>query len=95
MSKIYVGQYPLLINLSVSVGTAGGAFQIRAARPDGTVVTWPATITSANQISYTTQSGDLNIPGVWALQAIQVDANGVAVNEPGDSASLVVTPLGQ
>lgn len=38
-------------------------------KPDGTTGSWDATIHNSNYLKYTTQTGDIDTPGVWFFHA--------------------------
>lgn len=69
MSKVYVGDTGTLIELDTGVSLTGATMlEIHALKPDGTLVTWPATA-ALNKLQYTTQSGTFDQAGVWSMQA--------------------------
>ena len=70
-SKIYVGDVgtKIILNCDTDVSTAT-ILTIEVLKPDGTEISWTATKESGNtSISYTTEANDLDIPGVWRMQA--------------------------
>ena len=43
-------------------------------KPSGATGFWGATIVANHEITYTTTTGDIDIPGVWVLQGFVVKA---------------------
>lgn len=78
MSTIYTGQ-DLRIRVTITGEDITGAAsaEILFAKPDGTNGTWTATVEDAANgiIYYDATPADLDVAGIWALQARVVDAN--------------------
>jgi hypothetical protein len=73
MNKIYVGDLNTEIQVDcVSDISQATAYAISVVKPDGTKVDWPAELieNSVSIISYSTVLGDLNVAGVYRLQAV-------------------------
>lgn len=70
MGKVYVGDVGTEIRLycMTDLATAVNPL-ILVKKPDGTETTWAATATADDALSYTTQAGDLALPGEYKLQA--------------------------
>ena len=70
MSQVFVGDIGTEIVLDCgAVVSSATARKIYALKPNGTKVTWTATADGTTAIKYVTQINDLDIPGVWQLQA--------------------------
>lgn len=57
--------------------------RMRFRRPDGTTGEWIATVSGTNNtwMEYTTVYADLNLPGIWAIEALAVDvANAITLH---------------
>lgn len=92
MSKIYAGDHGTTISVNCAADVlAATSLAILAMRPDGTSVTWAGAPGVPTSILYTTQPGDLNMAGIWTLQAVYVNANG---SWHGEAANLTVYALG-
>ena len=98
MTGPYPGQigYAIKFNISAYGKTTTGATTtvVYAERPDGSTVTWNASIYDVDNLQYITQAGDLiSTPGIYKVQA------GVAWNNGpiflSDTATLIVSPLWQ
>lgn len=90
MSKVYVGDTGTLIELDTGVSLAGATItEIKVKKPDGTIVTWPATV-SGTSLRYTTTDTSLDISGVWLLQAHVVLPSG---EWSGETARMMVHSL--
>ena len=48
-------------------GATGTAFKVK--KPDGSKVTWTATVSGTTHLTYTTASGDFNLGGDYILQS--------------------------
>ena len=72
MSKIYVGDVGTEIILDCGVDlTTATSVAIKVKKPSTTQsVTWAATVLSPNSIRYITSTGDINVSGLYKLQAI-------------------------
>jgi hypothetical protein len=66
--KVYVGDIGTLIRIHCGEDvSAGGSASIRVKKPNGSKVTWSATL-STYYMNYTAVSGDLNLPGIYYCQ---------------------------
>jgi hypothetical protein len=73
MSKIYIGDVGTEIILDCGVSLADASLlEIRAKKPSGAAVAWPATLEAPNSLKHVILSGELDESGVWALQAYVV-----------------------
>lgn len=88
MSVAFIGDTGTIISLDcgTDVSTASSR-NIVARKPNGAKVTWPAVADTTTSIKYTTTSGDLDVAGVWKLQAVIVMPGWQGV---GDIAHLTV-----
>lgn len=70
MTTVFVGDIgtEIILDCGTDIST-GTLFHIEARKPNGTKVTWTAALDGTRKIKYAVQSGDLNLPGNWALQA--------------------------
>lgn len=70
MSKTYVGDIgtEILLDTQVDISTATSV-SILARKPDGTKTTWSAQVSGGTNVRYVTQNNDLDVEGVWNLQA--------------------------
>jgi hypothetical protein len=70
MSKTYVGDTATRITLDCGTDiSASSARSIEARKPDGSVVTWSATLSGTNSLYFDTVTDTLDQPGDWLLQA--------------------------
>lgn len=70
MSVVFVGDVGTSIVLDCGVSVANASVrQIRVKKPNGRKLTWSAVLDSTNAIKYVTTAGDLDVEGVWLLQA--------------------------
>jgi hypothetical protein len=70
MSKVYVGDTGTAIELDVGVSLAGATAQsIEARRPDGTTVSWAASVFETTKLRFITTNSTLDMAGDWKLQA--------------------------
>jgi hypothetical protein len=95
MSSIFVNTVGLRIYVEVGINiSAAGSASIRAEKPDGTDVTWAATIADAavGRIFYDTTTGDLDQVGTWKINGLW-DPDGVNIFW-GKTACLLVRALG-
>jgi hypothetical protein len=84
MSKVYVGDTGTLIDLDTGVSLVGATvLEIKARKPDGTVVTWTATA-STTHLQYTTLNNTLDQHGIWKLQASVTLPSGKWTGETAD-----------
>jgi MinD-like ATPase involved in chromosome partitioning or flagellar assembly len=69
-NEVYVGDVgtQIVLDCEQDISTAT-VREILARKPDGTVVTWPASASGTDAISYTILAGDLDQRGQWRLQA--------------------------
>lgn len=70
MSKLYVDDVGtvILVNCGSAVTGATG-ISMKVKKPDGTEVSWTATVYGTDYITYTTIAGDLDQSGEYTLQA--------------------------
>lgn len=70
MANMFVGDTgtEVVLNCGVDITTAT-VRKIRARKPDGKIVEWPATQNSTTEIVYSLQAGDLDKAGQWEFQA--------------------------
>ncbi len=70
-NKVYVGDVGTKITLDCTTDvSAATTLTIEVLKPDGTSISWVAGKEANNtSISYTTKANDLDIPGVWRMQA--------------------------
>jgi hypothetical protein len=72
----------LKLSLATGVDLSGyDTLEIAFQRPDGTTGVWTAAMDSTDhtQMAYTTSTTDLNMPGVWFVQAHVVGSGGIVV----------------
>lgn len=82
MSKVYVGDTGTAIELDVGVSLAAATAQsIEARRPDGTTVSWAATVVDGTKVRFITLADTLNQAGEWKLQARVVLPSGTWTGE--------------
>lgn len=70
MSKIYTGQVLKLIVDCREDITAGSNPQLAVRKPDGTIAVWDGAVENKRYITYTTRVTDLDIKGVYSIQAL-------------------------
>lgn len=77
-SKVYAGDTGTRITLGcgTNISTAS-ALEIMARKPDGTAVTWTATLSGADSLYFDTLANTLDQAGDWALQARVTIGSGV------------------
>lgn len=70
MSKVYVGDTgtEFILDCGSDITTAT-VLQIRAKKPSGAAVTWPAVIDGTQKVKYVALANDIDEPGRWRLQA--------------------------
>jgi hypothetical protein len=70
MASVFVGDVgtEIVLDCGISIVTAT-AMQIAVKKPDGRRVLWLANIDGVQGLKHVTQAGDLDIPGVYKLQA--------------------------
>lgn len=69
-SPVFVGDTGTEIVLETGVDLSSATLRrIVARKPNGVDVNWTATADSATAIKYVTQDNDLDLAGVWQLQA--------------------------
>jgi len=69
-AQVHVGDIDTEIVLDcVAVVTGLTTAKIKYRKPDGTTGEWDAEIEGTTQIKYVTAKDDLDVPGVWILQA--------------------------
>ena len=71
-TTVRVGDVGTLIEIDLTTDVSSAISRvIRARKPYGGIVEWPAAAGSSGEIiTYTTQPGDLDRAGRWALQAL-------------------------
>jgi hypothetical protein len=72
VSKVYQGTVDLPVAVATGITLTGAtATQIRVKKPSGALATWAATIDGSNaqQLNYTTTTGDLNEAGRYFFQS--------------------------
>ncbi len=74
-TKTYVGDTGTAIELDTEASLTAANVSIVAKKPNGAVVTWPATAVGS-VVRYLTVADDLDIPGSWELQALVVNGAG-------------------
>jgi hypothetical protein len=69
MSKIYKGAIGLLVEIDLQEDISAATIKrIYVKKPDGTIVTWSATVYDTTKLHYVTQSTDLAAAGKYKLQ---------------------------
>lgn len=70
MIKHYRGEVgtEILVDCGMDISAAINTY-IYCRKPDGSKVSWPATITNSNYLSYITQTDDLSLTGAYRVQA--------------------------
>jgi hypothetical protein len=78
MSKTYVGDTGTRITMDcgTNISTAS-ALEILARKPDGTAVTWTATLSGTDSLYFDTLAATLDQAGDWRLQAKVTIGSGV------------------
>jgi len=68
--KVYVGDIgtEIIVNCGQSI-VGATATTLEILKPDGTNKSWSATVYMNNYLKYTVKSGDLDIPGLFRVQA--------------------------
>lgn len=70
MSEVFVGDFGTVIALDCGMNVSGSSVRkIIAKKPNGQVVEWVAALDGTNGIKYSIHPGDLDMAGVWLLQA--------------------------
>ncbi len=70
MTKVFVGDVGTIITLDCGTDVSTSTERsIVVRKSNGEKVTWPATLSGTNSISYTTQENDLDVVGLWSIQA--------------------------
>jgi hypothetical protein len=78
MSKTYVGDTDTAIILDCGTNiSASSARTIEARKPDGSVVSWTATLEGTTGVRYNTLANTLDQAGEWQLQAKVTIGSGV------------------
>lgn len=69
-SKVYLGDIgtDIILDTESALATAT-LLQIKYTKPDGATGLWTGVIADSTKVKYTTQDGDLDIAGLWSLQA--------------------------
>lgn len=70
MGKTYTGTVGLLVELETEKDDLANATttKILVLKPDGSTVEWDATV-SGTTLQHVTEAGDLDVPGLYKLQA--------------------------
>jgi len=69
-NRHYVGEIGTVITVDCGCDISGATVKsLKVRKPDGTEVSWTATIYNSNYLRYTTISGDLNLAGTYYIQA--------------------------
>lgn len=90
MTKVYVGDTGTVIVLDCGEDVSNAVSRtIQARKPNGQVVSWVASASGTNSISFTSIGDTFDLPGVWKLQAVVALLNGTW---KGATASLQVYP---
>lgn len=83
MSAIYAQSSGVAIVLDTGKSlTTATVTNIRVKGPKGTVVTWKAAKFGTTKIRYITKPGDLDLPGVYILQAYVVTPTWAVYGSP-------------
>lgn len=70
MTKVYVGDVGTEITLDCGTDvSAATQKKIVVRKPSGARLEWTASLQGSNYIKYVTQAGDIDMSGVWKLQA--------------------------
>lgn len=84
MNKVYVGDTGTMIELDTGVSLTGATVtEIKALKPDGTLATWTATV-SSTKLRYITLADTLDQSGTWKLQASVTLPSGKWLGETAD-----------
>ena len=68
--KVYVGDVGTEIIVDCGQSIVGAtATTLEILKPDGTTKSWTATIYQSNYLKYTVQADDLDMAGLWRVQA--------------------------
>lgn len=68
--EVFVGDVGTQITLDCGIDVSSATVRkILVKRPNGSRAEWVAVASGGNAIAYTTQAADLNMAGVWELQA--------------------------
>ncbi len=69
-NRHYVGEIGtvILLDTSANISAATNKY-IKCKKPDGTIVSWTATVAETTKLSYTTIAGDFNQAGMYRVQA--------------------------
>lgn len=88
MSKLYVGDAgtEIILDCGTDVSSATQR-KIAVRKPNGVRLEWPAELHGNSHIKYVTQAGDIDMSGVWKLQAL---VNLPAWSGSGETALLVI-----
>jgi|WetSurMetagenome_2_1015567.scaffolds.fasta_scaffold207411_4 hypothetical protein len=92
MSEVFIGD-TVTIDLATTLVLTGYTLKILYRKPDGTVGSWDATISSTDSthLYYTTLDSDFDQEGIWLLQSY-IDYGGIYLH--GQWVELkVLTPL--
>ncbi len=88
MTKVYVGDVGTVITLDCGQNISAATARVIAARkPSGALVSWTASASGTDSITFTTVSGTFDEDGVWKLQAVITLPSGV---RRGETANLPV-----
>jgi len=89
MSKIYVGQEVTLRVKTFQDTTSATSRELKIKKKDGTILTFAATQTagSTDTIEYTTNSTDLDLVGMYLVQAVVAFGGG---KQRGETHALIV-----
>ncbi len=70
MTSLFVGDVGTEIVLDCGRDlSSANVMNIVARNPLGVRITWPASLDGTNSIKYTTTAGDIDVDGIWHLQA--------------------------
>jgi hypothetical protein len=82
MGKIYTSDVGTVFDLDVGEDVSSATtLQIVVQKPTGSPVTWAATLVGTSVLRYTATGSDLNVAGVWAMQARVVTPVGTWLGE--------------
>lgn len=91
--KLYIGDIGTSILVEVGIDlTAATGHSISVLKPNKKRVTWASTMEGTTALKYIVQAGDLDIAGIYSLQAF-VEIGGGRWH--GQTATFEVFPLGQ
>lgn len=69
-TSVKVGDYGTLINVDTGADLSTVTVQkIFYKKPDGTIGEWVASISENRYLQYVTLEDDIDIPGIWKIQA--------------------------